>query len=386
LLPGALIDAGEEIGHRAVDLHALVAALLHQSFAAAKLRMRGNALVHVTLHARQRDVDEIVRRMVRAHHPFESVAADAAQQRVLLLVAAGEARQPFPVGELRGKIFGLAQLEILLRRLLRGHVHIGRLLEIVADRANSQGICAGLELGGRETVGAVGVAHDGDGDGRVGLLGADQHALHRPFLGRGDLSAERHRALRAGRRDMGRRENNKGCNGGRENVFHASCFLPENWFFFPGGRVAMHISLFLDGQFNWGNNDCRAGHPCAKRGRKQRCNGNAASFALGFRSSGDHAGKEQGSECKPCRAALQRASDLWHPGPNLSLVPHISVVVPAQAGTQYSRGLCVRHNGSPLARGRRPFIWLKTRHHFDASGTTSKRPAIPRRRIPPAPG
>src|SRR5262249_26874366 len=38
---------------------------------------------------------------------------------------------------------------------------------------------------------ALVVGHDRDGDGRAIALGADQHASHRPFLGRGDLAVER---------------------------------------------------------------------------------------------------------------------------------------------------------------------------------------------------
>ena len=56
----AQIDAAEKVGHAAVDLHALVPALFHPPLAAAKLRSGRDALVHVALHARQRDVDEIV--------------------------------------------------------------------------------------------------------------------------------------------------------------------------------------------------------------------------------------------------------------------------------------------------------------------------------------
>src|SRR5439155_20204202 len=42
------------------SLHALVAALLHQPLGLAQLRMLGNALVHVALHARQDGVGKRV--------------------------------------------------------------------------------------------------------------------------------------------------------------------------------------------------------------------------------------------------------------------------------------------------------------------------------------
>ena len=42
------------------------------------------------------------------------------------------------VRELGGEILGLAQLQVLLRRLLRSHVHVGGTIEVVADRPDAQ--------------------------------------------------------------------------------------------------------------------------------------------------------------------------------------------------------------------------------------------------------
>ncbi len=50
---------------------------------------------------------------------------------------------------------------------------------------------AAPELGGREAEFAFVVADDADGDNA--LLGADHHAFHQTFLGRGDLAGERNR-------------------------------------------------------------------------------------------------------------------------------------------------------------------------------------------------
>ena len=49
----AEIDRAQIVGEAAIDLHALVAALLHQPLAAPQLRRGRNALVHIALHARQ---------------------------------------------------------------------------------------------------------------------------------------------------------------------------------------------------------------------------------------------------------------------------------------------------------------------------------------------
>ena len=53
----------------------------------------------------------------------------------------------------------------------------------------------------------------------------------------------------------------------------------------------------------------RAGLPLCKAGTKFGRGRKITATALEFASSGDHAGKEQGTECKPCRAAL--TTRLW---------------------------------------------------------------------------
>jgi hypothetical protein len=122
--------------------------------------------------------------------------ADAIEQQAFLLIGARHAGDPFGVGKLRGEVFGLAQLQI--GRARRGSDIDGRCpIEVVADRAHPQVIVTGRELRRREAVAAASVAHDRDADARTRALGAHQHAFHRPFLGRGDLSAQRD--LRGGR-------------------------------------------------------------------------------------------------------------------------------------------------------------------------------------------
>ena len=187
---GTQIDAGEEIGGAAIDLNALVAALLHPPFAFAQLRVRRDALVHVALHARQRDFDEFVGGVGRACDALDRMAADAAEHRVLLLIGAREARQPFAVRHLRGEVLGLTQLEIEVGRLLSSERDRGGAFEIVADGADADGVLAWIELACWEGVAAGGVANHRHGDGRTGLLGADQYALHRAFLSGGDLSGQ----------------------------------------------------------------------------------------------------------------------------------------------------------------------------------------------------
>ena len=182
-LAAAEIDGAEKFGDVAEDLDALIAALLHQPRAAPHLRVLRDALVHVALHARQRDFHQRLGVVRRAHEALERVAADAAQQQSLLLVGAGDAVHPLAVRHLRGEVLGLLERQIVgggprpdLDRL--------RIVEVVADRADAQRVLAGRKLAGGEAVAALLVAHDRDGDGA--LLGVDQNAFHRAFLGGGD--------------------------------------------------------------------------------------------------------------------------------------------------------------------------------------------------------
>ena len=168
----------------------------------------------------------------RARHALERMAADAAQHRVLLLIGAGEARQPFAVRHLCGEILGLAQLEIQFCRLLRRHLDRGRSVEVVADRADADRILPGFKLARREAVVALSVADDGDRDGGAGLLGAHQHAFHRAFLGRGDLSCQRCRRLSRCRRlglcgeETGLQDSESKANE-RQKRFHAYRSFPK---------------------------------------------------------------------------------------------------------------------------------------------------------------
>ena len=81
---------------------------------------------------------------------------------------------------------GLDQIQIERCGLPLGDVDLRgrRVGQLIADRANPDGIFARFQPVLREAVLALGVADDGDGDGGPGALGADKHAFHRAFLGR----------------------------------------------------------------------------------------------------------------------------------------------------------------------------------------------------------
>ncbi len=130
-----LVDRAEVLGVGAVHLHALVAALFHQALGFAQLRVLRNALVHVTLHARQHRFRERIGVVSRARYALDRMAADTVEQLPLLLVGAGHARHPLAVRELRGEIVGLAQAEIAYQRLV-AELHALVVVEHVARGAH----------------------------------------------------------------------------------------------------------------------------------------------------------------------------------------------------------------------------------------------------------
>src|SRR5215467_11650120 len=109
---GAAVDRREVLGGRAVDLDALVAALLHQPLGAAQLRVLRDALVDVALHPREHGLHEGVGVVAGPRDALERVAADAVEEQSLLRVAAREARHPLAVRELRGEVGRLLELQV----------------------------------------------------------------------------------------------------------------------------------------------------------------------------------------------------------------------------------------------------------------------------------
>ena len=223
---GAEIDGAEIVRERAVDLDALVTALLHQTLGAAQLRMRRYALVHVALHARQDLREKGIGVIFRAHDALERVAAHAVEQLALLLIGAGNARQPFAIGQLRGEVCGLAQLEIQRRGFLLRDFDGVVMVQLVADRAHAQDILTWIQLARREAEAAVLAGHDRERDGRAFLGGAHQHALHGVFLG-GTDEAGQCRALRLRKGGGARKQHGERRTGGDEKVTTAHGFLPE---------------------------------------------------------------------------------------------------------------------------------------------------------------
>jgi hypothetical protein len=109
----------------------------------------------------------------RADDALIGVAAIAAEQRVLLVLGAGHADQPFGIGHLQRQALRLLQLEIGAGTLARGDIGGTGAVEVVAGSADRQAVMAGLELGRRKAVLALVVADDRDADRRALLMGGD---------------------------------------------------------------------------------------------------------------------------------------------------------------------------------------------------------------------
>src|SRR5437899_1797593 len=69
-----------------------------------------------------------------------------------------------------------------------GHV---RTVQLVANRTGRDRVRSGRQTWPRESIATLLVGDDRRRDGRSGLLHADEHAFHRPFLGRRHLSGQR---------------------------------------------------------------------------------------------------------------------------------------------------------------------------------------------------
>src|SRR5260370_39244580 len=187
--------------------------------------MRRYALVHVALHARQDLREKGIGVVFRAHDALERVAAYAVEQLALLLIGAGKSRQLFAIGQLRGEVCGLAQLEVQCRGFLLRDFDGVVMVQLVADRANAELRLTWSQLARREAEAAILAGDDRERDGRAFLGGAHQHSLHGVFLG-GTDEAGQCGALRL-RQGGARKQHGERRTGGGEKVTMAHGFLPE---------------------------------------------------------------------------------------------------------------------------------------------------------------
>ena len=161
-----------------------------------KLRACRHGLGRVAAHPREHLLP-FVGGVDRGEHALQRMAAHAIRQERLDLVVARCAREPLGVGELCVHVLGLGELEVGGCGAPAGDIDLLGADEVISGGADGDVVVPGLDPVRREAELPLVVGHHRRGDGRALLLGADEDALHRAFLGRGDLAGERRR-LRIG--------------------------------------------------------------------------------------------------------------------------------------------------------------------------------------------
>src|SRR5437867_4630792 len=150
------------------------------------LRFQRRAAGIVEAHAPD-DVHETVGIVGRLHDAFQRVASGAVKKKILLLVAARNAQEPFRIGEMGGKILHLLELDLGLRFLAWSDVRSPRAIELVAGRTRFQRVVSGPESYGRKSKAPLSVGDNADADCRAVLFRADYHAFHQTLLSGGHL-------------------------------------------------------------------------------------------------------------------------------------------------------------------------------------------------------
>ena len=125
--------------------------------------------------------------------PFKRVAVRTRAKDGLFLVAAGRARNPLRVRQLRSKVACPAQPQVRRGGRVRRDLHAVRALELEAGGSYAQRIAARLQPPRRKPVFAASIGHDRRRDGRARSSGADQHAFHRAFFGGDHTAGQRRR-------------------------------------------------------------------------------------------------------------------------------------------------------------------------------------------------
>jgi hypothetical protein len=201
------------------------AALLGRFLAAADpwrrqlLDLEGKGELRIRGHAFD-DGHHPVHVVAGPHDPFERVAVRAAPDRSLLRLGSRKAREPIGVGQLRRQVAGFLKLQIETRHLLAGHGRRRGAVEIVAGRADADGVLAGLQPGFGKAVPAVAIGNDCSRDRGRRFPRADQHPFHRPFFHRRHLAGERDRiaGLSPEWRNTGGQQH--GCADDRHKPYH----------------------------------------------------------------------------------------------------------------------------------------------------------------------
>ena len=133
--PGALIDARQELRQIGREV------IRPRSCAACDTAcgLSQKLWIDVSRHARQHDVAEFRRGMIRVHDPLQRVARGCTSSSSMRCASvAGHADHPLAVGDLIFEIFRRDEPQVVVRRFPGGNRDGRRAGKIVAGRANAQ--------------------------------------------------------------------------------------------------------------------------------------------------------------------------------------------------------------------------------------------------------
>jgi len=185
----AKIHVGHERSLTLASQAAALATIFEQPLSLALLRFQRCGLVGVGAHALHH-LDKFSRRVARACDEIQAMAVDAVEQKTLLVVRSGHAHQPLSIRKLRGEVFGAVDFQIGGGGLGGGDGDLAGIFQIVTGRSDVERVLAGIEATAGKVVSSAGIADDGDGDGGVYALGADQNSFQRTFFSGADDAGE----------------------------------------------------------------------------------------------------------------------------------------------------------------------------------------------------
>src|SRR5207237_6553759 len=134
------IDAGEPLRR----LSAVTTAFdIAGCRAGEPLRLQRRAAGIIETHSLD-DVEESVRVVRRFHDALQRVTTRAVEQESFLLDRPRNARQPFAIGQMSGKILHFPQLDLGSGFLARGNVCSPRSVQLIARRARLQRLMTSL--------------------------------------------------------------------------------------------------------------------------------------------------------------------------------------------------------------------------------------------------
>src|SRR5262249_17220576 len=126
------------------------------------------------------------------HYSLHRVTADAAKQRTLLLLRAGNTDEPLSICKLGCESLGLCESQIRRGAFPRANFRRSTSIQLVPSCPNAENILTPSQFRRRKTISAFLIGDDGDCNRRTGFLCADQNTFHGTFFYRAHLTTQRY--------------------------------------------------------------------------------------------------------------------------------------------------------------------------------------------------